>query len=70
MWCSATVSVEGGGMEVRELDERSGLVWAVSVWDTLSVLEIWDTLSAWAVCDILSECEGLCGGGGGGGGNI
>lgn len=30
MWCGATESVEGGGMEVRELDERSGLVWDVS----------------------------------------
>lgn len=52
-------------MEVRELDERSGLVRAMSVWDALSVLgicgplSVWGTLSVWAVCVALSVCEGL-----------
>lgn len=64
MWCGATESVEGGGMEVQELDERSDLVWEVSVWDTLSVWGIWGDLSIWGA---LSVCGGLWGGGGGGG---
>lgn len=59
-------------MEVRELDERSSLVWDVSVWDALSAWDMWGALSecalsVWTVWDALSVCEGLWGGGGGGG---
>lgn len=60
-------------MEVRELDERSDLVWDVSVCDALSVWGIWGTLSVWGALSMwaewgaLSVCEGLWGGGGGGG---